>query len=165
MDYDRHTFEQLYKANYRQMYRLAYALLENADEARDAVHQVFASLWQTQSVVTDESMTSYLLIATRNHCLHLLRLDKSRKDAEEMFIRDMQSATARDDHEELLHQLHLLIDSHLTPRDRQVLSFHFGKDMTYQETAAALDVSPSAVNKHVTRSLAILRKHLTGKGK
>ena len=37
--------------------------------------------------------------------------------------------------------------------------------MTYKETAAALDVSPSAVNKHVTRSLAILRKHLTGKGK
>ena len=36
--------EQLFKAHYAQMYRLAKALLHDDDLARDIVHDVFASL-------------------------------------------------------------------------------------------------------------------------
>ena len=47
MNYDKTTFEQLYKNNYRQMYRFAFSILEEAEDARDAVNQVFTQMWHT----------------------------------------------------------------------------------------------------------------------
>ncbi|WP_289752455.1 sigma factor [uncultured Duncaniella sp.] len=41
---NRNDIEQLFKAHYAQMYRLAVALLHDDDLARDIVHDVFVSL-------------------------------------------------------------------------------------------------------------------------
>ena len=38
-------FEQLFHSEYDRMYRVAYILLGDEDEAKDAVQDVFASLW------------------------------------------------------------------------------------------------------------------------
>ena len=39
MDYSKKEFEHLFKENYPHMYRLAFSMVENADDAKDAVHQ------------------------------------------------------------------------------------------------------------------------------
>ena len=41
MDYSKQAFEHLFKDNYPQMYRMAFSMVENADDAKDAVNQVF----------------------------------------------------------------------------------------------------------------------------
>ena len=41
MDYSKQEFEHLFKDNYPHMYRMAFSLVENADDAKDAVNQVF----------------------------------------------------------------------------------------------------------------------------
>ncbi len=41
---NRNDIEKLFKAHYQQMYRLAKALLQDDDLARDIVHDVFESL-------------------------------------------------------------------------------------------------------------------------
>lgn len=38
--------EQLFRANYERMYRLAFALLHDYEEARDVVSNVFSKLWE-----------------------------------------------------------------------------------------------------------------------
>ena len=38
--------EQLFRANYERMYRLAFALLHDNEEARDVVSDVFSKLWE-----------------------------------------------------------------------------------------------------------------------
>ena len=62
--------------------------------------------------------------------------------------------------EELLQQLRQVIDNNLTEQDRRVLSLHYDDEMTYAETATVLGISASAVNKHITRSLAKIRQTL-----
>ena len=37
-------FERLFKDSYPNMYRMAFLMVENADDAKDAVHQVFAQI-------------------------------------------------------------------------------------------------------------------------
>jgi RNA polymerase sigma-70 factor (ECF subfamily) len=64
---------------------------------------------------------------------------------------------------ELLQQLQQVIEDNLTEQDRRVLSLHYEEDMTYSETAKVLGISTSAVNKHITRSLAKIRKNLNAK--
>ena len=70
------------------------------------------------------------------------------------------AAGESEEREELLRQLHQVIDNNLTEQDRRVLSLHYDEELTYAETATVLGISASAVNKHITRSLAKIRETL-----
>ena len=78
----------------------------------------------------------------------------------EWFLRGVPESEER---QELLQQLQQVIEDNLTEQDRRVLSLHYEEDMTYSETAKVLGISASAVNKHITRSLAKIRKYLNAK--
>jgi RNA polymerase sigma-70 factor (ECF subfamily) len=159
MEYGKQEFEHLFKENYPHMYRMAFSMVENADDAKDAVNQVFAQIWKGKPQVARESVRGYLLAATRNQCLHLLRSRQLQRQMENELRQDM-AVSESDEHKELLQQLQQVIEDNLTEQDRRVLSLHYEEEMTYNETAKVLGISASAVNKHITRSLAKIRKNL-----
>ena len=159
MDYSRQKFERLFKDNYPHMYRMAFSLVENADDAKDAVHQVFAQIWRGKPQISEDSIRGYLLAATRNQCLHMLRSRQLQRKMEEELQRETEE-TLSEEREELLQQLKQVINDNLTEQDRRVLQLHYEDEMTYQETASVLGISASAVNKHITRSLAKIRQTL-----
>lgn len=157
IDYSTQSFERLYKEKYPLMYRLAYTLVEDAEDARDAVSQVFALLWQRKPHIEDGAETSYLLNATRNQCLHQLRHRERRQQAVQE-LRSQRPDTPSASQRELLDELRRAVIEQLTEQDRRVLELHYDREMTYHETASALGISPAAVNKHVTQALFKLRR-------
>ncbi len=157
MDYSKQWFERLFKDNYPQMYRMAFSMVENADDAKDAVNQVFTQMWKGKPKVSDSQLRGYLLAATRNQCLHILRQRQLRRQMEEALQRD-EVACRDEEREELLHELQQIIDDNLTEQDKRVLQLHYDEEMTYAETATVLGISTAAVNKHITRSLAKIRE-------
>ena len=159
MDYSKQKFERLFKDNYPHMYRMAFSLVENADDAKDAVHQVFAQIWRGKPQISEDSIRGYLLAATRNQCLHMLRSKQLQRKMEEELQRETEE-TQSEEREELLQQLRQVINDNLTEQDRRVLQLHYEDEMTYAETASVLGISASAVNKHITRSLARIRETL-----
>ena len=159
MNYGKKEFERLFKDNYPHMYRMAFSMVENADDAKDAVHQVFAQIWRNKPRVADDSIRGYLLAAARNQCLHLLRSKQLQRQMEKELQQDI-AASVNEEREELLQQLQQVIDNNLTEQDRRVLSLHYDEEMTYAETATILGISSSAVNKHIPRSLAKIRQTL-----
>ena len=159
MDYSKQKFERLFKDNYPHMYRMAFSLVENADDAKDAVHQVFAQIWRGKPQISEDSIRGYLLAATRNQCLHMLRSRQLQRKMEEELQHETEE-TLNEEREELLQQLRKVINDNLTEQDRRVLQLHYEDEMTYQETASVLGISASAVNKHITRSLAKIRTTL-----
>lgn len=159
MDYSKQKFERLFKDNYPHMYRMAFSLVENADDAKDAVHQVFAQIWRGKPQISEDSIRGYLLAATRNQCLHMLRSRQLQRKMEEELQRETEE-TLNEEREELLQQLRQVINDNLTEQDRRVLQLHYEEEMTYQETASVLGISASAVNKHITHSLFKIRKTL-----
>ena len=159
MDYSKQKFERLFKDNYPHMYRMAFSLVENADDAKDAVHQVFAQIWRGKPQISEDSIRGYLLAATRNQCLHMLRSRQLQRKMEEELQRETEEALS-EEREELLQQLRQVINDNLTEQDRRVLQLHYEDEMTYQETASVLGISASAVNKHITHSLFKIRKTL-----
>ena len=160
MDYSKQRFERLFKDSYPQMYRMAFSMVEDADDAKDAVSQVFTQMWKGRPNVSEESLSGYLLAATRNQCLHILRQrqlqqqmeEELRQTAEERLrVGASAGLSSNQEREELLCELQQV---------RRVLQLHYEEEMTYQETATVLGISPSAVNKHITRSLAKIRETL-----
>lgn len=159
MEYSKQKFGHLFKDNYPHMYRMAFSIMKNADDAKDAVNQVFAQVWKRKPQISEDSIRGYLLAATRNQCLHLLRSQQLQQQMEEELSRQ-QTINEVEDQEELLQKLQQIINDNLTEQDRRVLQLHYEEEMTYEETASVLGISSSAVNKHITRSLAKIRKTL-----
>lgn len=159
MDYTKQQFERWFKDHFPMMYRLAFSLVEDAEDARDAVHQVFTEMWHRQPQLDEKAVASYLPVATRNQCLHTLRRRKVQREVEREFQQNGETALARS-HEELMKELQLVIDMHLTPQDRRILALHYDEEMTYSQTAQALGISSSAVNKHISGSLKKIRNIL-----
>ena len=162
MDYSKQRFERLFKDSYPLMYRMAFSMVENADDAKDAVNQVFTQMWKGKPRVSDDSVRGYLLAATRNQCLHILRQRQLRREMEEQLQRD-EAERQDEEREELMRKLQRIIDDNLTEQDKRVLQLHYDEEMTYAETATVLGISTAAVNKHITRSLAKIRKTLKAK--
>ena len=117
-----------------------------------------ATCWQPPKV-SEDSVRGYLLAATRNQCLHILRQRQLQRQMEEELQRNA-AASENEEREELLRELQQVIDNQLTEQDRRVLSLHYDEEMTYAETATVLGISAAAVNKHITRSLAKIRTTL-----
>lgn len=159
MDYSKQRFERLFKDSYPHMYRMAFSMVEDADDAKDAVHQVFTLLWKGKPQIIDNSVKGYLLAATRNQSLHILRQRQLRRQMEDELLRQTE-ASQNEEREELLRELQQVIDDNLTEQDRRVLQLHYDEELTYQDTATVLGISASAVNKHITRSLEKIRKTL-----
>ena len=159
MDYSKQEFERLFKDNYPHMYRMAFSVVVNAEDAKDAVNQVFTQMWRSKPQISQDSIRGYLLAATRNQCLHLLRQRKLQRKMEEELQRQRQESLD-EEREELLQALQQVIEENLTEQDKRVLQLHYHEEMTYQETASALGISAAAVNKHITRSLFKIRQTL-----
>ena len=126
------------------------------------MNQVFTQMWKGKPKVSDDSVRGYLLAATRNQCLHILRQRQLRRQMEEALQSD-ESERQDEEREELMRELQRIIDDNLTEQDKRVLQLHYDEEMTYAETATVLGISTAAVNKHITRSLAKIRKTLKAK--
>ncbi|MDY5329016.1 MAG: sigma-70 family RNA polymerase sigma factor, partial [Bacteroidaceae bacterium] len=112
-----------------------------------------------QPHVHQKALPQYLMIATRNSCLSILRQRKSQMAVEREYSRQLSAQDLRE-HEELMTELQRVIDDNLTEQDRRVLTLHYDEAMTYAQAAQALGISTSAVNKHVTSSLKKIRNIL-----
>ena len=156
MIYNKTTFEHLYKSNYRQMYRFAFSLLEEVEDARDAVSQVFTQMWHTKPQLQEDCITGYLMAAVRNHCHNILRTRQQNATLEAELKAEQQVHETQERHE-LLDELARVIDENLTEQDKRILALHYDQEMTYSETAKAIGISPSTVNKHISHSLSKIR--------
>ena len=159
MDYNTKRFETLFKESYPLMYRMAFTMMRNVDDTKDVVNQVFEQIWKNKPKISESCIRGYLLVATRNQCLHLLRSQQQQQQIKEEFQLH-QEINEDEDQEELLLQVQQIIIENLTEQDRRVLQLHYNDNMTYEETASKLGISSSAVNKHITRSLTKIRSIL-----
>lgn len=156
MNYTTHQFEKVFKENYPMMYRIAYSMLDDAESSKDAVNEVFTEVWHKKPQINEGAERGYLLAATKNQCLHVLKKKKLWREVEnDSSIFETKSQDP--EHQELVSELRSIIQHHLTAQDKRVISLHYYEGMSYEETAVALGISSSSVNKHVTQSLSKIR--------
>ena len=65
-------FKELFLTESGRMYKAAYILLGDEDEAKDVVQDVFAKLWAGTIPLKEGSQRTYLLTCVRNRCLNII---------------------------------------------------------------------------------------------
>lgn len=155
--------ERLFHDHYERMFRLAYALLHDNEEARDVVSEVFSKLWDRFS--QEETAPAYLMQSVKNACLNIIskkkRDERLRKflplSDEEPILQESPSQL-----EERWQATVDCIDHDLSPQTASVIKMCYGNNCSYRETAEELGISVSAVNKHIVKGLRTLREKLKG---
>ncbi len=159
---NRNDIEQLFKAHYAQMHRLAVALLHDDDLARDIVHDVFASLLDgtTQILITG----GYLLKAVRNRCLnHIRDCEIHQRIADRYFLENEEYDTEDWPDEETIARIYSLIRNDISPQARRVMELRFSDELPFSKVAAAMGISETAVYRHLSHALTIIRQKLNEK--
>ena len=144
------------------MYRAAHILLGDADEAKDAVQEVFARLWDGSVVLREESQRTFLLTCVRNHCLNLIAQRQRHREAEkQLSLSDPSSDTdlwqGKSD-DELATMVRQYIDERLTPQTARIIRMRYDDEQSYKDISGQLGISLSAVNKHIVQGLRKLRQ-------
>lgn len=160
---NRNNIEKLFKAHYEQMYRLAVALLHDADLARDIVHDVFVSLICGNS---DSPITgAYLLKSVRNRCLnHIRDCDIHQRIADRYFLENEEYDAEDWPDEETIANIYSLIRNDISSRARDVIELRFSEGLTFSRIATTMGISETAVYRHLSHALSIIRKKIYENG-
>ena len=156
-------FEKIFRTEYTRMYRAAYILLGDEDEAKDAVQDVFAHLWDKTETLREESLRLFLMTCIRNRCLNIItHKQKQLETTSKLAVANTpETTTAWDEKsdDELTDMVQSYIDERLTPQTGRIIRMRYNDDKSYKEISNKLGISLSAVNKHIVQGMRKLRQH------
>ena len=154
-------FERLFHSEYGRMYRAAHILLGDEDEAKDAVQDVFARLWDGNVTLREESQRTFMLTCVRNRCLNIIAQRQRQLETTSLLTTEAaedKTETWQDkSDEELTTMVQQYIDERLTSQTGRVIRMRFDDEKSYKDISNSLGISLSAVNKHIVQGLRKLR--------
>ena len=144
------------------MYRAAHILLGDDDEAKDAVQDVFARLWDGSVALREESQRAFLLTCVRNRCLNIIAQRQRQLETTSQLTtqpaEDNTETWQDKSDEELTTMVQHYIDERLSPQTGRVIRMRFDDEKYYKDISHTLGISLSAVNKHIVQGLRKLRQ-------
>lgn len=169
------AFEFLFTSYYPRLRNYASHFITDVDDVEDIIQDCFVSLWNRRTMLTGISLSSMLFTMVRNGCLNFLKHKaiaqgynaeelKHISGSEALYNLDFLGSA---DEELLYNELRRQIDevlSNLPERSRQVFVMSRFEGLKNKEIAERLDISVKVVEKHITKSLAMLRKQILRHG-
>ena len=104
-------FKTLFLSESGRMYKAAYILLGDEDEAKDVVQDIFAKLWAGTIPLKEESQRTYLLTCVRNRCLNIIAHRQTQQEAIRLLTPE---AIAEENHDDEIVEM----VNHQTPDTR-----------------------------------------------
>lgn len=155
------AFERVFREMYPKLFRTAFAILNDEEESKDVVNDIFAKLWRSRPEV--DNIETYLSTSVRNAAinrskhlqLHRVFL-KEQTTAQGDGVSD--SADEACMRHERLAAIRNFIYTQLPDRAREVLLLCYDEDKSYKEVAELLNISVASVSKHMVTALRMLRE-------
>ena len=147
----RELYASLYIKYESFMYQTAFKVLKNADDAEDAVHQVFLRLIKNrfEPDPDDPGIKAYLSVATKHAALDLLQTSGITIDPPEYPDSGFEESLV--ERMDLYHAI-----SRLPGEYQQVLLLYYFSGLKIREIAAKEGVSYAAVQKRLERAKQML---------
>lgn len=155
----RQDFGQTYQAYRSLMYYVAYHILQNEDDAEDAVAESFYKIYKNYSCLNAPvcpQTKRFVIVVTERTALNLLRARK--RFADQPFEALEQTVGTAGLPEEALH-IRLCLQK-LPPDTRTAIMLSAACGLTAKEIAGVLDFSESKVKKLISRGKKKLKQFL-----
>lgn len=150
--------EWLFRQHYAQLTRLARSLLYDAEEARDVVSEVFATLLGAD--IAPRNVEGYLSMSVRNRCMNLLEHKSVRAKFERAYTLEMKAESQPVTDDDRLKRLMAYAEQNLTEQTLRVFRMRHLQGMKYQEIAHELGISRVMVYKHLAQAMEKIREYI-----
>ena len=155
--------ELVFRQYYQDVFLAVVRVVSAADLAEDITQEVMFDFWKNHRRISiSTSLRAYLRRAGVNKALNHIRDSKHKWDSDDELEREQSPAlNAREqmEHDELENVVDQAIDS-LPEKCRLVFVLSRFEELTYQEIADKLGISPKTVENQISRALRILRELL-----
>ena len=158
---DAREFKQRFLPHHRLLYRVAYQLTGNAQDAEDLLQDLYLKLWQKRDDLPDETINdAYLATMMRNLFVDQRRLkhvDASAELKNEDGPPDERSLDRQIDARDEVRQMEGLI-SELSERDAKIIQMHLVEDCSYEEIERDTGLSQGNIRIIVMRTKKKLKQ-------
>lgn len=159
--------QRLYELYEQPMYRIAYAVLHNVQQAEDAVHDAFVAVMKSKAEIgePESAETKHFMVRTiRNTAINRYR--KNARDSEYFTELDDTAAQIPDSKNEVedcirhMEQSETVeeILSELSTSEREILLLRCQEELSFKEIANRLSLSEQAVRKRYERARKAAQK-------
>ncbi len=158
------AFSELFEIQETAVYRLALTILQNEQDAEDAVQDVFLRIFeQIKQYRRQSSFKTWLTAIVVNSCRDKLRRRKVRRALSLDWLRGQAShhnVPAEVDQRQQSQKLWSLINSHLDDKHRMPLILHYHERLPCAEVADILGIRISTVYSRLNTARHQLREQL-----
>lgn len=161
------AFEVLVERNLRLVYRYAFRMARDKEDAEDIAQETFAKLWRNmRKFDTDKNFRTWLLGIAHNTAIDLLRkrkdfvfsdFDNEGGDFSETIV---DPAPLPPEIFERAEKNKLLDDAlgQISPASREILTLYYEEDLTFNEIGTILNKPLNTVKSQHRRALLALKK-------
>lgn len=153
-------FKDVFDQHFEYIRNYLYYLSGDIMLSEDLVQDVFLQLWEKRDLVKNETIKAFLFTIARNSYLKNYRRKKTDLKFKSTYFEQIEHESPEFVMEvkEVDIKLQKTISS-MTEKCRVVFLMHRLDDMTYSQIAESLGVSVKAVEKQMSKALAVLRKN------
>ncbi|RKR80061.1 RNA polymerase sigma-70 factor (ECF subfamily) [Mucilaginibacter gracilis] len=161
---DHAAYKEIYNRYYAALYIHAFKRLQEREECRDIIQELFTNLWLKRAETElSGQLSGYLYTSVRNRIFDLL----ARKKLKSSYLNSIQEFAATNhitaDHRIRQNQLTAIIEQEiqaLPTRTREIFELSRKGHFTHREIAEQLDISEQTVKTTVNNALKVLRVKL-----
>lgn len=162
---DHSAYTEIYHRYFYFIYTHAYKKLRDEEQAKDIVHDVFATLWFKRNFnLPTSNLVGYLFTAVRNKIFDLFahqQVEAKYADSLKDYLSTHSSVPT--DHLVRENQLKAYIEKEiqaLPPKMRLIFEMSRKQQLSHKEIAEQLNVSENNVSKQVNNALRVLKTKL-----
>jgi RNA polymerase sigma-70 factor (ECF subfamily) len=144
------SFKELYQSYSSEVYRFAYWLTGDADEAEDITSETFIRAWLNIKTIRTETLKAYLFTIARNFYLQQVRKQKRQTELDESHPDLTPGPEQVAEYNEDLHLVQSILQT-LSENDRTAFVLRVQHGLAYAEIARILVLSEVAVKVKVHR--------------
>jgi len=158
------AFEELFRRHEKVVFRNAYLITGNRQDAEDVLQNVFASVWKSRHTFDPDKgkISTWLHRITLNECFRKRRQEHPAMALDGIDVPDrgqrvQESLEEQEEYGRVIEALGRLDGKH-----RAVLVLRYFNDLSYEEIAGAVGVPLGTVKSRINHALKMLRARLQG---
>lgn len=172
MNYDKHSFMELYKMYEKYLYSLCFNYVQNKQDALDLIQEIYIKVFNNiKKFDINMPFHPWIRKIAVNTCLNFQRTIKSNVISMNMFVNDEDDITVEDtlvSDEDVLEsvvtaEIKDIIKDNITKLSeeyRLILVLRYYEDLSYKEIAELINKPIGTVKTQIYRAKTLLRKKL-----
>lgn len=158
-----HAFEKLFRRYYSPLFKYAFVIVKQKDDAEEVVQELFYNIWKNKSnLKITSSFKSYAFRSAYNNSLQQLRkrnktisIDGSDPDTREPGFAEHDRVQLQ----QLSETIEQVLKS-IPERSKRIFEMNRYEGLKYHEIAEKLSISIKTVEANMSRTLKTFRKYL-----